>query len=651
MTELIANSPTPGSRVALTTLATAQSSTTSLTFDMGAAAPTKLQGSSGDQFRCDLGSEIVIFDAANVSTSTWTALQRGAEGSTAATHAAGTEVFHDLTEGALQALISGASGVSSVTAGDASIVVGGTASAPTLETGTLDVIATDHPPAADWSNNSHKITSVADPTSAQDAATKNYVDSHGGASTTTKRVCLPIGAAGVQMYNYSSGFDVANRYLLKLPKTPTRFRLRIANYGALTDAAGTGTITLSGAWMGTPNFTASSPGRWNGQLTAAGTQVWAGGTITDGSDLVTPWIDNTGGIHLQAGVLAALSVGASASAAATVAFDSNIRSCWFGAGSAANAGAANPGTAFDPGTLLDVRIDYEYAEQPDRAVSIVAMIGDSITQGWMFPSEPNWSSHYECWPDASGLRQGFAVCNMGVGSTDAGHAANAGSWSKSFTDWKWTRAAAWSQSDIGSVSAIPDAAVIALGTNDISEGETSQANIEAWITEIAAQLKTIGIPRVYVATVIPRYFTGTQESCRTALNNLFRQQLPNGIDGVFDFDKLLRVQGAVNNTTASLTNGQGSSGTPITVANAGTIQVGATLFAATGFNGATTVTAISGTSVTLSKNSNATAAGVALTFVNPDTGMCDPDFGVATGSPHPTLAGHQRMADIVRFAA
>lgn len=78
---------------------------------------------------------------------------------------------------------SGAGFVSSVTAGDSSIVVGGTASAPTIETGTLDVIATDHPPAADWSNNSHKITSVTDPTSAQDAATKNYVDTHGGVSS------------------------------------------------------------------------------------------------------------------------------------------------------------------------------------------------------------------------------------------------------------------------------------------------------------------------------------------------------------------------------------------------------------------------------------------------------------------------------------
>lgn len=64
----------------------------------------------------------------------------------------------------------GSGTVTSVTAGDTSIVVGGTATDPTIETATLDVIATDHPPAAAWSNNSKKITSVANGSSAQDAA-------------------------------------------------------------------------------------------------------------------------------------------------------------------------------------------------------------------------------------------------------------------------------------------------------------------------------------------------------------------------------------------------------------------------------------------------------------------------------------------------
>jgi hypothetical protein len=60
--------------------------------------------------------------------------------------------------------------VTSVTATDTSIVVGGTGAAPTIATATLDVIAADHPPAADWSNNSHKITGLANGSASTDAA-------------------------------------------------------------------------------------------------------------------------------------------------------------------------------------------------------------------------------------------------------------------------------------------------------------------------------------------------------------------------------------------------------------------------------------------------------------------------------------------------
>lgn len=61
-------------------------------------------------------------------------------------------------------------GVSSVTAGDTSIVVGGTAANPTVETGTLDVIAADHPPAGAVALNSQKITGLAAGVAATDAA-------------------------------------------------------------------------------------------------------------------------------------------------------------------------------------------------------------------------------------------------------------------------------------------------------------------------------------------------------------------------------------------------------------------------------------------------------------------------------------------------
>jgi hypothetical protein len=60
--------------------------------------------------------------------------------------------------------------VTGVTAADTSVVIGGTAAAPAVRTNTLDVIAADHPPAADWSNNSHKITSLAAGVASTDGA-------------------------------------------------------------------------------------------------------------------------------------------------------------------------------------------------------------------------------------------------------------------------------------------------------------------------------------------------------------------------------------------------------------------------------------------------------------------------------------------------
>lgn len=70
----------------------------------------------------------------------------------------------------------GSGTVTSVAAADTSVVIGGTPTvAPTVRTNTLDVVAAQHPPAADWSNNSHKITSLASGTAASDAAASTQV--------------------------------------------------------------------------------------------------------------------------------------------------------------------------------------------------------------------------------------------------------------------------------------------------------------------------------------------------------------------------------------------------------------------------------------------------------------------------------------------
>lgn len=101
-TELIANSPTPGTQAAITTLGSAglTSSATSMPSGTG-APPTALQSSTG-QFRIVIDSEIIV---ASYSSGAWGTLTRGAEGSTAASHSGGASIYHDLTAAALTALI------------------------------------------------------------------------------------------------------------------------------------------------------------------------------------------------------------------------------------------------------------------------------------------------------------------------------------------------------------------------------------------------------------------------------------------------------------------------------------------------------------------------------------------------------------------
>lgn len=111
----------------------------------------------------------------------------------------------------------GVGGVSSLTAADTSVVVGGSGGALTVRTGTLDVIAADHPPAGDWSNSSHKITSLADGSGAQDAAAYGQTPAggntvtigQGGTGQTTRQAAINA-LAGTQTAGYVLGSDGTN---------------------------------------------------------------------------------------------------------------------------------------------------------------------------------------------------------------------------------------------------------------------------------------------------------------------------------------------------------------------------------------------------------------------------------------------------------
>jgi parallel beta-helix repeat protein len=141
----------------------------------------------------DFAAPAELITVSNTSGATWT-VTRGAEGTVPVAHVPPFTVVQVTTAGFLGAVALATAGggtVTSVTAGDTSIVVGGTGTAPTIETGTLDVIAADHPPAANWSNNSRKITSLANGSAAQDAAAFGQIPS------SSSPLALTAGGTGV----------------------------------------------------------------------------------------------------------------------------------------------------------------------------------------------------------------------------------------------------------------------------------------------------------------------------------------------------------------------------------------------------------------------------------------------------------------------
>jgi hypothetical protein len=108
MPELVDNSPVPGTTAPITTLKTAMTNllpAVGETVEMKDPPTLGLRDPSG-QFRVRIDTEIVIFQGAE--SNVWTVLERGAEGTKAAAHVVGAQVFHDETAGMIKQLVADA---------------------------------------------------------------------------------------------------------------------------------------------------------------------------------------------------------------------------------------------------------------------------------------------------------------------------------------------------------------------------------------------------------------------------------------------------------------------------------------------------------------------------------------------------------------
>jgi hypothetical protein len=151
--------------------------------------------------------------------------------------------------------------VTQVKAADASIVVSGTPTVtPSIATGTLDVIATQHPPAAAVAMNAQKITGLANGSAATDAAALGQLFSGFGAAPASYGLALasitPLMARG------TLGCTNEQLYIVRC----TAFK--------------TGNVGTLGVWLTTAGVTAGAGVNRLALYSATGTLLQQTGDMT-----------------------------------------------------------------------------------------------------------------------------------------------------------------------------------------------------------------------------------------------------------------------------------------------------------------------------------------------------------------------------------
>ena len=350
---------------------------------------------------------------------------------------------------------------------------------------------------------------------------------------TTQRVTADFGSGGVAITVDGAVREWVQRTVLVLPVDTKRWRLRIRNCRVRSGAVGTGIITCTtGVYVGVPLY--AGTGRWEGGLVASPTLALPTfATPADLSEVTTSWVTNANQ-QFTAHAPLSLSLGFTAPATNTFPYDFTQRSLYLaGAGTSALASSSSALTSPQSLVTLDMRLEYEYTTAIGSPSSFVTLdIGDSITAG--FNGGDSGTYTHEAWPGVAALRTGQPSINWGIGSeTLAGMAVN-------LAAWKWTRC------DLATT--VPAKARIALGSND-AVADTALATMQADFVTIATNLRNLGIKNIEACTIIPRGFTGAQETTRTDFNNWLRG-LPSGVTRCHDFDKALAVEAAPSTINA-----------------------------------------------------------------------------------------------------
>lgn len=228
----------------------------------------------------------------------------------------------------------------------------------------------------------------------------------------TKRVCMSISSDNGS--SNSSFSDVLMRIPICLPVNTTRWRLKFAN------SFSANVITLSNMYVGVPGV--DSNGQFLGNITSP-VQVFSGASTVAGSgrsDYTTPW-NNTPSQQFFSDVTQVVSIGITCAASTPLSKVASPAPCIFGAGSAAQAGTPTPtGSSFTrEAGFLDIQLEYEFVGTNPT----VLIVGDSLSVGYTDWSESTAqvmfarlnSASFASWPGVAGLKRRFGIINASVG--------------------------------------------------------------------------------------------------------------------------------------------------------------------------------------------------------------------------------------------
>lgn len=347
---------------------------------------------------------------------------------------------------------------------------------------------------------------------------KSYAKAQAAAAGVALRTAMFVGGG----QNGTGSFtNMLQRIPITLPVTTTSWRLRFNNrdkYGVpLTQ---TGAIQLQDVAIG--EHAIGSDGLGTGNFTAAPTVLTTGNngtwdTPADGAEYVGPWI-TAPPAQFTAQKRHLLSAGLVIPAGTTISRTANR--VWFRSGVSFNSDQQTVTSLTAGGDAFgDVRIEYTYLGQEP-----VLFVGDSITDSLGTAQEAGY-------PNTFALRSGQPAIALSVSGIQASQVA-----AQPTVNHYWTRVTA---------AGVPKAAVVWLGTNDLSTRTDTQ--IKADLLTIYGMLRSLGVQRLYGATIAPRQDGTVGETARVAVNTWLRTR-PAGLIDVFEYDQALLEPG----TTASL---------------------------------------------------------------------------------------------------